>query len=209
VTKHIHIYIHRAPARDAGFDESKHKRDHGKFSSTGGGGTVESHSAASAKHAENAKSDPNAANAASAHAVAARGLGLAQKAHAAGNTARAEEMHAHASHYANVAAAHEAGHKGQAEAPPKALTNKNMLAHLGASHVGSGLGAGTAIISGISKTHNIPALVDALNAQGRQVAAVKGSGGTTELWVEKSGEKFGAHMKADKASVLKAFGIGS
>lgn len=44
MAKHIHIYLHRAPARartaDAGnFDESKHKRDDdGKFSSTGGGG---------------------------------------------------------------------------------------------------------------------------------------------------------------------------
>lgn len=40
MTKHIHIHLHRASAkaRDAGFDEAKHKRDHGKFSSTGGSG---------------------------------------------------------------------------------------------------------------------------------------------------------------------------
>ena len=38
MTKHIHIHLHRASAkaRDAGFDEAKHKRDHGKFSTTSG-----------------------------------------------------------------------------------------------------------------------------------------------------------------------------
>lgn len=36
--KTIHIHLHRTPAkaRDAGWDESKHKRNHGQFSSTGG-----------------------------------------------------------------------------------------------------------------------------------------------------------------------------
>lgn len=33
MARHIHIHIHRRPARDAGFDEGKHKRDEGgKFS---------------------------------------------------------------------------------------------------------------------------------------------------------------------------------
>lgn len=37
MSKHLHIYVHRnRKARDAGWDESKHKRDHGKFATTSG-----------------------------------------------------------------------------------------------------------------------------------------------------------------------------
>ena len=38
MTKHIHIHLpsRTATVKDAGWDEAKHKRDHGKFSSTGG-----------------------------------------------------------------------------------------------------------------------------------------------------------------------------
>lgn len=39
MTKHIHVHLHRAKAADAGnWEESKHKRNHGQFSSTGGSG---------------------------------------------------------------------------------------------------------------------------------------------------------------------------
>lgn len=35
----LHVHIHRSPARDAGWDESKHPRDGGKFASKPEGGT--------------------------------------------------------------------------------------------------------------------------------------------------------------------------
>ena len=39
MSKPIHIYVHRAPVRDAGFEESKHPRaSNGEFTSGGGGG---------------------------------------------------------------------------------------------------------------------------------------------------------------------------
>lgn len=61
MTKHIHIYtgargsspkynaLHTKPVRDAGFDESKHKRDHGKFAAASGG-SADHHAALASKH---------------------------------------------------------------------------------------------------------------------------------------------------------------
>ena len=48
MSKHIHIHLPQGMSlgrktKDAGFDESKHKRDHGKFASTAGPGTETHH----------------------------------------------------------------------------------------------------------------------------------------------------------------------
>jgi hypothetical protein len=50
MAKHIHIHINGGKTKDAGWDESKHKRNHGQFSSTGGSGAAAP--AAPAKKAE-------------------------------------------------------------------------------------------------------------------------------------------------------------
>lgn len=215
MTKSIHIHLHTA-TRDAGFDESKIKRgEGGKFATTSSGTPVEHHTAASAKHKVVAEANKNsrepevwrARNAENAHAIAAESLKLAQRSAKAGNEKRAEELHARASHYTTIANQHETGHKGAAEPAPKNLTNKNLLSHLGARHVGTGLGAGTAMISGISKTHNLHSTISALNAAGRPVTAVGTPHGTTELWAHEKGAKLAPHMIQSKAETLAHFGI--
>lgn len=214
MTTHIHIHVGRT--KDAGFDESKVKRgDGGKFSTTTGGTTVQQHSAAAEKHGKESEENKhsmepsawNSHNAAPAHEIAARYLGLAQRADKMGNAKRAEEAHGIASHYAKVALQHETGHGGQVDPPPKKLSTKTLMEHLGGRHASATFGAGSGIISGISKTQNIPGAIAALEAKGSQVSAVKGSGGTTELWYLKPGEKWGAHMQQTKAETLARFGI--
>lgn len=115
MTKHIHIHLHRASAkaRDAGFDESKHKRDHGKFSTTSG--DAAHHEQAAAKHDETRQGLPSMHDdkhhhlkASMRHEEAAQYLKSAANAKAAGNHALAAEHHKTAEQLAQHAKQHEA-----------------------------------------------------------------------------------------------------
>lgn len=115
----LHIHIHSA-TRDAGFDESQHKRDHGKFTSTGGTskqqpkeyktthGDQAAHFAAAerlykeyASHGQNATKEgtkgyhlfqASLAHSAAAHDLrdAKRNIGRAERAHAAARSEHGE-----------------------------------------------------------------------------------------------------------------------
>lgn len=115
MTKHIHIHLHRTPAkaRDAGWDESKHKRNHGQFSTTSG--DAAHHEAAAAKHDETRQGLPSMHDdkhhhlkASMRHEEAAQYLKSAANAKAAGNHDLAAEHHKTAEQLAQHAKQHEA-----------------------------------------------------------------------------------------------------
>lgn len=94
MTKHIHVHIHRASVRDAG---TAHDPSNGQF--TTGSGNAAHHTEMSEKHIMGAlgglpsrPSNMMKRDASFAHAKAAHHLGLAAKAHKAGN------MQLHATH---------------------------------------------------------------------------------------------------------------